>query len=78
MTESILTAIVFEQLAEYFERYEITFQFWGAGINSAWIEKDGVSLWDDGGFETPSEVMIAVRDYLDRINNKKREYNPNF
>lgn len=78
MTESILTAIVFDQLAEYFGRYEISFQFWGDGNNNVWIEKDGVSLWEAGGFEAPSGAMIAARNYLDRINNKKREYNPNF
>jgi len=78
MKESILTALVFEELSEYYGKYEITFQFWGEGNNNVWVEKDGVDLWDSGGFKEPIEAMIAARDYLDRINNKKRDYNPNF
>ena len=79
MTDEIFIGIVFVQLSEYFGKYEITFQFWGEGQHIAFIEKDGVDLWNGGkSFDTPLDAMVAVRNYLDRINNKKREYNPNF
>lgn len=79
MTKEIMIGIVFGQLSEYFEKYEITFQFWGEGRNIAFIEKDGIDLWNGGkSFDTPLQAMIGVRNYLDRINKKEREYNPNF
>lgn len=78
LVESEFTGIVMVELSEYFGDYEITFQFWGPGQNHAFIEKDGIELWDKGGFEIPLKAMVATRNYLDKINNKKREYNPNF
>lgn len=78
MPEGLMAGMVLYELSEYFGDYEITFQFWGPGQNHAFIEKDGVDLWDKGGFESPLKAMVATRNYLDKINSKKREYNPNF
>lgn len=78
IVESEFVGIVMCELSEYFGDYEVSFQFWGPGLNSFFIEKQGVEMWDAGGFESPLKAMIAARNYLDKINNKQREYNPNF
>ena len=77
-TESQFIGIVMGELSEYFGYYEVTFQGWGPGQNHVFVDKDGIELWDEGGFETPLDALLAARNYLDKINNKKREYNPNF
>lgn len=78
MSNEILTGIVFNHLSDYMERYQISFQFWGKGNNQVYIEKDDVELFIAGGCETPLEAMVKSRDYLDKINRVKRDYNPNF
>ena len=78
MTEAILTAIVIEELSEYFDKYDVTFTF---GPMIGWrviISKDGIDLHESDGYDEPIQVFVAARNYLDRINNKQREYNPNF
>lgn len=78
MSNEILTGIVLGQLGEYVGKYQLTFHFFGEGINSVVIEKDGIRLFDNGCIETPLQALIEARDFLDRINRVKREYNPNF
>lgn len=78
LVESEFTGIVMGELSEYFGDYQISFHFFGPGNNDVVILKDGIILFDDYAFQSPLAAMAAARDYLDRINNKKREYNPNY
>lgn len=77
-SEGTMAGMILYELSEYFGDYEVSFQFWGPGINSVVIDKDGVNLFVESGIESPFYAMVAARDYLDKINNNKREYNPNF
>lgn len=48
--------------------YEFNFQFWGIGNNNVYIEKDGVDLYNSGGYNTIEEVLISALKYLYKIN----------
>jgi hypothetical protein len=75
---AIYVGVAMSNLNEYMGKYQISFQFWGEGNNNVFIEKDGVPLHETGGYDTPySAITDAVR-YLDKINRKQREVNPNF
>lgn len=78
VSESLYAGQLLLELSEYFEKYEITFQFWGEGRNSVFVEKDGISLYDVMSLKTSTDAMLNARNYLDKINRIKREYNPNF
>lgn len=78
VNDSLLIGVQLKALSEYMGKYSISFQFWGDGNNNAFVEKDNIELYSGGGFDTPLEVVTNVLEYLDRINRKEREYNPNF
>lgn len=48
--------------------YEFNFQFWSAGNNNIYIEKDGVDIYNSGGFETIEDVLKDSLNYLYRVN----------
>ncbi len=56
------------QIEKFSEKYEFNFQFWGAGNNNVYIMKQGVDLYDSGGFETIEEVLIDALRYIYKIN----------
>jgi hypothetical protein len=61
---------LFFDLAPYFGKYQISFQFWGRNNNNVYIMKDGVDLYDSGGHESVMHVLIDALNYLNRINRK--------
>lgn len=56
------------QIEKFSEKYEFSFQFWGTGNNNVFIMKQGIDLYDSGGFETIEEALIDVLHYIYRIN----------
>lgn len=65
---------------EYFDKYSISFQFWGKNNNNAFIEKGSQSteLIEFTGRASVLDILIDTLNYLDRINKKQRKTNPNF
>lgn len=61
---------LFDKLNKYAGKYEISLQVWGPGKYTIYISKDGIDLWDRGGFETAEEAMKEAVNYLSRINKK--------
>lgn len=57
-----------KEIEGYSDKYEFTFQFWGAGNNNVYITKDGTDLADFGGFESIETVLIKTLEYLYKIN----------
>ena len=56
---------------KYFDKYDITFQFWGKGDNNVFIERDGIELVSFGGRETVEDALNDTLEYLERINKRK-------
>lgn len=52
-------------------KYEFTFQFWGDANNNLFIRKGGVSMYDNGGLETPKEAILDALKYINKINRTK-------
>lgn len=67
VNNSVMSGIAIKQLSPYMGKYELTFQFWGADNNNVFIEKDGIELYDSGGFATPYEAMADALKYLERV-----------
>ncbi len=56
------------EIEKYSDRYQFSFQFWGKGNNNVYIAKDDVDLRDEGGYNSPEEVVTAALKYIYRIN----------
>ena len=57
-----------QEIEKYSDRYDFSFQFWGAGHNSVYISKDHIDLIDRGGYETIQDVLKFALEYVYRIN----------
>jgi hypothetical protein len=60
-------AILLSEIESYSNKYNFSFQFWGAGNNNVFIEKDNVEIYSSGGFETPDECMGKALLFIYKI-----------
>ena len=58
-----------EEIEECSKIYHLTFTF-DKGYHSFFIDKDGIELKDEGGFETIKETIEVTLKYLNRITGK--------
>ena len=62
---------LFKEIQKWSDKYEFSFQFWGADMNTVYIMKDQVELTSFGGCRTMNEVIILALNYVRRINGKQ-------
>lgn len=55
-------------LKDFSQKYQFSFQFWGAGKNNVFIMKDFVELYSSGDHETIEDAIKNALDYVYRIN----------
>jgi hypothetical protein len=57
-----------QEIDNYSDKYQFSFQFWGDGNNNVFIMKDDIDLYSSGGFSSIQEVLIDALQYIYKIN----------
>jgi hypothetical protein len=61
-------SILLEEIEKWSQKYELSFQFWGNGCNNVFISKDGVDLYDAGGYSSIEDVLTVALKWIYRVN----------
>lgn len=56
------------EIEEWAETYDFSFQFWGKYNNNVFIYKNNVELFSSGGHESIDEVLKSALNYVRKIN----------
>jgi len=61
-------SVLLEEIEKWSHKYELSFQFWGNDCNNVFISKDGVDLYDTGGYSSIEDVLIVTLKWIYRVN----------
>jgi hypothetical protein len=56
------------EIEKWTDQYEFSFQFWGEGNNSVFINRGGVELASFGGEETIEKILSRTLDWVKKSN----------
>lgn len=65
--------LLLNEVEKFAGKYEFSFQFWGSGNNNVYLNKNNVELYSGGGFDTPTEAIKYVLEYIYKINRTPKE-----
>ena len=57
-----------QEIDNYSDKYQFSFQFWGDGNNNVFIMKDDIDLYSSGGFSSIQEALMDALQYIYKIN----------
>jgi len=57
-----------QEIEKWSEKYQFSFQFWGAGNNNCFLYKDEVEISSFGGDESIEDILKRTLSYIYRIN----------
>ena len=61
------------ELEKYSQKYEFSFQFWGAGHNNFFINVNSVEIFTPGGFNTINDAIVAALEFIYKMKRVPRE-----
>ena len=67
-TDSAILGLLLSKIEFWTHRYEFSFQFWGAGKNTVFIERNDVEIHSIGGSESLKELLEETVAWCEKSN----------
>lgn len=72
---NVTTCSMLKEIDKFTDKYQISFQLWGAGNYNAYIEKDDVELTSLGSENSMRRIFTLTLEYLYKITRTPKEQN---